>query len=278
MPADTGRIVGSPTLIRVDNLRKEYAQRKLFGRPKHVVVALDGANLILRRGSLLGLMGESGCGKSTLARCLAGLEQSSSGSLWFDGIDLARLSSRSWRAWHPRIQMVYQDSANSFNPRFSAEAIVREPLDVQNIGDRKSRAATVRGLIDRVGLPQNLAARTADQFSGGQRQRLAIARALALKPELLILDESFSALDLWTQSQIAKLISRLRTEIGITCLYIAHDFSLLTRLCDEIAVMRTGQIIEQAAPEELLGNPRHAYTRKLLATWPSLDQVQEGVA
>ena len=143
-------------------------------------MALDGVNLILRRGSLLGLMGRIGCGKSTLARCLAGLEQSSSGSLWFDGIDLARLSSRSWRAWHPRIQMVYQDSANSFNPRFSAEAIVREPLDVQNIGDRKSRAATVRGLIDRVGLPQNLAARTADQFSGGQRQRLAIARALAL--------------------------------------------------------------------------------------------------
>jgi peptide/nickel transport system ATP-binding protein len=174
--------------------------------------------------------------------------------------------------------MVYQDSANSFNPRFSAEAIVREPLDIQNVGTRASRATTVRGLMERVGLPQNLAGRTADQFSGGQRQRLAIARALALQPELLILDESFSALDLWTQSQLAKLISRLRVENGITCLHIAHDFSLLARFCDEIAVMQTGQIIEQAAPEKLLANPRHAYTRKLLATWPLFERVREGVA
>jgi oligopeptide transport system ATP-binding protein len=278
MPAETARMIGSPTLLRVENLRKEYMQRKLFGRPKHVVVALDGVDLTLRRGSLLGLMGESGCGKSTLARCLAGLERPNSGSLWFDGTDLARLSSHSWRAWHPRIQMVYQDSANSFNPRFSAEAIVREPLDIQNVGTRASRATTVRGLMERVGLPQNLAGRTADQFSGGQRQRLAIARALALQPELLILDESFSALDLWTQSQLAKLISRLRVENSITCIHIAHDFSLLTRLCDEIAVMRTGQIIEQAVPEELLANPRHAYTRKLLATWPLFERVREGVA
>jgi peptide/nickel transport system ATP-binding protein len=273
------------TLVRIENLRKVYVPRNFFARGAGIAgrgnaekVALDGVDLTIRRGSVTGLAGESGCGKSTLANCIAGFERASGGAIWFGETDIAALSARERRAWCGQIQMISQDAAGSFNPRFTAGEIVTEPLVIHRIGSHESREKAARELMERVGLPGEWAARTPDQFSGGQRQRLAIARALALEPELLILDESFSALDAWTQARMADLLADLRLHEGITCLHIAHDLAMLRRVADEIAVMDAGKIVEQGSPHDLLARPQHAATRRSVAAMPHLADTWQGVA
>jgi ABC-type glutathione transport system ATPase component len=268
--------MAAEALIRIENLRKVYAPRNFLagrgarGAGHSEKAALDGVNLAIRRGSVVGLAGESGCGKSTLANCIAGFERVTSGTIWFGETNLAALTTRERRAWCGRIQMISQDAAGSFNPRFTAREIVAEPLVIQRIGTHESRAEAAQELMERVGLPGEWSARTPDQSSGGQRQRLAIARALALEPELVVLDESFSALDAWTQSRMADLLADLRLHEGITCLHIAHDLALLSRVADEIAVMDAGRIVEQGSPHDLLARPQHAATKRLVAAMPQL--------
>jgi ABC-type glutathione transport system ATPase component len=257
-------------LVRVQNLVKHYAKEKFAGSGEEVR-ALDGVSFSIFRGTTLAIVGESGSGKSTLAFCLACLERPTSGSIWFEETDLSGLKEKDRRAIRRQIQLIFQDPANSFNPRWSVLEILTEPLVVQgNLGhdEMKSRAHI---LLEQVGLPPHFGEKLASELSGGQRQRLAIARALSLKPKLLILDEALSALDCCVQAQIANLLMDLQSSLKMTYLFISHDLAMAGHLADEIAVMSRGQIVEQGAPEGILTEPETRITRELLAAVPRLD-------
>ena len=257
-------------LVRVENLVKYYSKKKFVGSAEQVR-ALDGVSFSIFRGTTLAIVGESGSGKSTLAFCLACVEAPTSGTICFEETELSSLKEKDRRVVRRQIQLIFQDPANSFNPRWSVLEILTEPLVVQGtLGDdeMKSRAEV---LLQQVGLPSRLAEKLPSELSGGQRQRLAIARALTLEPKLLILDEALSALDCSVQAQIANLLMDLQTSLGMTYLFISHDLAMAGYLADEIAVMSRGQIVEQGAPEEILTQPESRITRELLAAVPRLD-------
>ena len=264
-------------LVRVQDLVKHYGKEKFLGSGEQVR-ALDGVSFSIFRGTTLAIVGESGSGKSTLALCLACLERPTSGNLWFEETDLSGLTEKDRRVIRRQIQLIFQDPANSFNPRWSVLEILTEPLVVQgNLGhdERKSRAHT---LLEQVGLPPHFGEKLASELSGGQRQRLAIARALALEPKLLILDEALSALDCAVQAQIANLLMDLQSSLKMTYVFISHDLAMAGYLADEIAVMSGGQIVEQGAPEGILRQPESTITRKLLAAVPRLDFSRSSLA
>lgn len=269
---------GEPTLVRVVGVRKQYAIRGTWFRVANVVTALDGVELTIREGQSLALVGESGCGKSTLASCIAGLDVPTGGSIHFRSVDIAGLSFAERRQFHSRVQIVPQDTPGSFNPRFTLEEIVAEPLVIRH--DRAPRAQRERvcELLQLVHLPPELMNRTADCLSGGQRQRLAIARALALDPDLLILDEAFSGLDLWTQKQIARLLAGFQSEKRLALLHIVHDLLLAAEIADEIAVMHRGVVVERGTPHEILNAPRQSYTRSLVSDQVKMSGLREGAA
>ena len=257
-------------LVRVEDLVKYYSKKKFVGSAEQVR-ALDGVSFSIFRGTTLAIVGESGSGKSTLAFCLACVEAPTSGTICFEETELSSLKEKDRRVVRRQIQLIFQDPANSFNPRWSVLEILTEPLVVQGtLGDdeMKSRAEV---LLQQVGLPSRLAEKLPSELSGGQRQRLAIARALTLEPKLLILDEALSALDCSVQAQIANLLMDLQTSLGMTYLFISHDLAMAGYLADEIAVMSRGQIVEQGAPEEILTQPESRITRELLAAVPRLD-------
>ncbi len=255
----------TPVLLSARGLTKRFVQRRLFAR-HFEVAAIEGVDLELRRGSAVALVGESGSGKSTLARCLAGLESLTAGEVSFAGVALD--SPEEWKAVRSHIQLVLQDAAASLNPRFSAVDIVAEPLLIQNRGSRPELREQALRLMDEVGLPSSCAEKRPVEFSGGQRQRLAIARALTLQPELLILDEALSGLDLSFQAQIIELLLKLRASHSLTYLFISHDLGLVEFLADEVAVMERGRIVERAATRDLFARPQHATTQALLAAIP----------
>ena len=256
-----------PPLVRVSGLTKRYPGRG--GRRAPAVEALAGIDLTLTRGSDLALVGQSGSGKSTLARCLARLEEPTSGQIWFDGTDLLSLRGRRLLPFRERIQLILQDSATALDPRLRAAEIVSEPLEVLGRGDRRERRRRALELMETVGLPAAWAERRPLELSGGQRQRLAIARALAVKPQLLILDEAFAGLDASIQAQIASLLRDLQGRHGLTYLYVSHDLVLMGLLADEVAIMFEGRIVEQGAVARIFTDPRHPHTRALLAAVPS---------
>jgi ABC-type glutathione transport system ATPase component len=228
----------------------------------------------LDRGRALGLVGESGSGKSTLARCITFFEEPTAGEIRFEGRDLWRLNSRERLRTRAQIQLIFQEPAASLNPRFTAAEIIAEPLAIQNRGNRAARLERACELMQTVGLPPNAAAKPARQFSGGEQQRLAIARALALEPQLLILDESFSGLDLTRQAQMRALLKNLRQRLGLTYILISHDLALVAGLADEIAVMDHGRIVEHAGAAQLVAHPRHPRTRELLDAALALELPQ----
>jgi ABC-type glutathione transport system ATPase component len=262
----TARRALEPALVRVVGLGKEYVQRAPFSWKKFVIDALVDAELEIAPMSLTALVGESGSGKSTLARCLALQEKAGRGQIWFEENDVSRASGRELASLRPKIQMIDQDSAGALNPRFTAAQIISEPLEIQRResgGRLHSRACE---LMEEVGLSANWADRRPMEFSGGQRQRLAIARAIALKPAFLILDESLSGLDLSTQAQILNLLLDLQKAYSLTYLLISHDLSLVGQVADFVAVMHRGRVVEQGTQQEVFANPRHAHTRELLGS------------
>jgi ABC-type glutathione transport system ATPase component len=257
--------VSPPPLLRVRNLAKAYMRRGRLMQPGVRVEAVKGVSFTLNAGTTLGLAGSSGCGKSTVARCVSRIERPDEGEIFFAGRDLARLSFGELRPLRPALQMIFQDAATAMNPRFSAAEIIAEPLLIQGMGSAGERAARVREAMREVGLPPDWAQRAAREFSGGQRQRLTLARALVLKPKLLILDEALTGLDVSTRAQIANLLLDLQAAHGIAYLFISHDLPLLGHLADRIAVMSAGRLVEEGAAVQIMSNPQHAETEKLLA-------------
>jgi peptide/nickel transport system ATP-binding protein len=259
-------------LLRVENLVKHYAAGRP-GPPKNKFAALDGVSLSIRARTTLALVGESGSGKSTLALCIACLEHPSSGSIWFEGVDVAGLHENQQRLLRPQIQLVFQDPASSLNPRWTALEIVSEPFFVQGRFSKQERSDKACTWLDHVGISRKMVSRRADELSGGQKQRLAIARALALEPKLIVLDEALSALDYSVQAQISNLLLELQSSLGLTYLFITHDFAMAAHVADEIAVMDQGRIVESGPAERILRSPGHHATRSLLAATPRVAET-----
>lgn len=254
-------------LLSVENLVKHYAAGRSSGS-NDKFSALDGVSVSIAPQTTLALVGESGSGKSTLALCVACLERPTSGVISFEGIDLVALDEPHRRLLRPLIQLVFQDPANSLNPRWTAREIVSEPFLVQRRFTKQERSDKVCALLDRVGIPRKMASRRADELSGGQKQRLAIARALALEPKLIILDEALSALDCSVQAQISNLLLELQSSLSLTYLFITHDFAMATHLASHLAVMDRGRIVECGPAEKILRSPQHKATCSLLAATP----------
>ncbi|MFB6200617.1 MAG: ABC transporter ATP-binding protein [Halorhabdus sp.] len=257
------------TLIDVENLEKYYGGDGLFaGQP---VRAVDGVSFSIKRGETLGLVGESGCGKSTLGRTLVRLEEATDGTISFDGTDITTLSGDELKDWRRNAQMVFQDPESSLNDRMTVGEIIQEPLDAHNWQTKSERQARVLDLLTSVGLREEHYYRYPHQFSGGQRQRVGIARALALEPEFIVLDEPVSALDVSVQAKIITLLEDLQAEFDLTYLFIAHDLSVVRHICDRVAVMYLGKIMEIGETEELYERAQNPYTQSLLSAIPHPD-------
>jgi len=229
------------------------------------VHAVDGVSFRVRRGTTFGIVGESGSGKSTTAQAIMRLLPATSGQIVFGGQDIAELRGEPLRQARRRFQIVFQDPFSSLDPRRRAGELVREPLDLLGIGSRREREARVRRLLDEVGLPPQAADLFPHQFSGGQRQRLCIARAMAPAPDLIVCDEAVSALDVAIQAQVLNLLKRLQRERGLTYIFISHDLGVIQHFCDDIAVMYLGKIVEQAPRSVFFSRPRHPYSWSLVA-------------
>jgi oligopeptide/dipeptide ABC transporter ATP-binding protein len=256
-------------MLAAENLVKTFRVRgeDRFGR-KRVVTVLDDITLSVQRGESFGLVGESGCGKSTLARCLLRLLEPSAGRVLFDGVDLATLDRERLRSIRRRLQFVFQDPFASLDPRMTAGQIVEEPLLVHGIGDPAERERAVLQMLADVGLTTEQANRRPHAFSGGQRQRIGIGRALVLRPELVILDEPVSALDVSVQAQVLNLLRELQAQLNLTYVFISHDLALAEYFCDRVAVLYLGQVMELADRTALFRAPLHPYTVSLLSAVP----------
>ena len=256
-------------LLEVRELKKYYpVAGGFFGTAEKAVRAVDGISFTLGRGETIGVVGESGCGKSTAAKTIMRLIEPSGGRVLLDGADITAMSKPRFRAYRKQMQIVFQDPYSSLNPRMASGAIVAEPL--RNFGagkgEREERAAQ---LFDRVGLHREAMRKYPHEFSGGQRQRLGIARALALKPKLIVCDEPVSALDVSIQAQIINLLIDLQQELGISYVFVAHDLAVVQHISDRVAVMYLGRIVEIGDADRLFADPRHPYTRALLSAVPS---------
>ncbi len=265
-PGVTGRAAhgAPPNIVEIRDLTKIYKRRG----SKEDFYAARNVTLDVPRGQTVAIVGESGSGKTTTARMLLKLIEPTSGTMTFDGMDVATLDKAQLSDFRQRVQPIFQDPYSSLNPMFTIERIVEEPLNAYNRGTRKERAARVRELMDQVSLPQNALRRYPAELSGGQRQRVAIARALALQPELIVCDEPVSALDVLVQAQILKLLGDLQSELGLSYLFISHDLAVVRLISDYVCVMKDGELVEAAGSEEVFQNPRHPYTRRLLASIP----------
>lgn len=249
---------GSELMIKADDVIKVFDTRA--GR----ITAVDGVTLEVRRGETVGLVGESGSGKSTVARLLMGLQPCTGGRVIIGDRDLASFRGRELRRLRQRIQMVFQNPLGSLLPHYSAAAAVMEPMRLHGRGTKESRRQRALELLEMVGVGRRFADLYPTQFSGGQQQRIAIARALALDPEVLVCDEPTSSLDVSIQAQILALLEDLKNDLGLSCVFISHNLAVVERLADRVAVMSKGKLVEEGPTEELFGDPKHPYTRQLL--------------
>jgi peptide/nickel transport system ATP-binding protein len=266
---DRTRLPGTETapLLRVESLSKTYRSGSALLRSLRVVPAVKDVSLQLTPGRTLGVVGESGSGKSTLGRLLIKLLESDGGRILFDGTDIAPLDERRFRSLRPKIQMIFQDPFASLNPRTTVGTILTVGPKAHGMPQTQAHDEA-RGLLKLVGLDAGAFERYPHEFSGGQRQRIGIARALMFKPKLLIADEPVSALDVSIQAQILELLDRIQRETGVAMIFITHDLRVASQICDEIAVMQKGRIVEQGSPSQIFFNPRAAYTRELVAAIP----------
>ena len=258
-------------LLRVRDLKVHFTVR---GSRGGVVKAVDGVSFDLAAGKTTALVGESGCGKSTTAYAIVGLEPVTAGSIHFEGQDITRLDKKARQALASRMAIVFQDPSAALNPKMRVSDSIAEPLVIQG-WTRADSQRRVAELLDRVGLPAAYAERTPNALSGGQKQRVVIARALALSPQLLVLDEPVSALDVSIRSQVLNLLMELQRELGLAYLFISHDLSVVRHLADDTMVMYLGTVAEQGATDTLFGAPRHPYTQALLSAIPLPDPVQQ---
>ena len=258
-------------LLEVRNLVKHFVRRHGLWRPPSVVKAVDDVSFSIEEGEMFGLVGESGSGKSTTGRCILRLIEPSSGDVLFRGENVMQFSRTRMRQARRDMQIVFQDPYSSLNPRMRAGDIVEEPLIIHKLGSKAQRRARVAELFTLVGLDENHLMRFPHEFSGGQRQRIGIARALALSPALVIADEAVSALDVSIQAQVVRLMLELKDRLKLTYLFIAHDLRLVENICDRVAVMYLGKIVEMGNTHTLFSSPRHPYTRALLSAVPVLD-------
>jgi oligopeptide transport system ATP-binding protein len=269
---------GPEALVEVRDLKKHFPVTRglLLQRTVGQVKAVDGVSFSIRRREALGLVGESGCGKSTIARCLLKLLAPTGGTIRFGGADIGQLDRAATLAFRRQVQAIFQDPYSSLNPRMKVREIVGEPLYVHGrSASPPDLERQVLELLELCGLPRRLADHYPHEMSGGQRQRVGIARALALRPEFIVCDEPVSALDVSIQAQIINLLEDLQGELGLTYLFIGHDLSVVRHLCQRIAVMYLGRLVEIAATDELFERPMHPYTQALLAAVPEPDPVAE---
>jgi len=261
-------------ILEVKNLKKYFPIKRGIVFSKHVgdVKAVDGVSFYIRKGETLGLVGESGCGKSTVARTIIRLLDPTDGEIIFDGVDISKLQYSSLRRIRRDMQIIFQDPYSSLNPRMTVSEIIGEPLQVHKIvSSSKEREKRVQELLELVGLAPYHATRYPHEFSGGQRQRIGIARALALNPKFIVADEPTSALDVSIRSQIINLLQDLQKEFKLTYLFISHDLAVIRHICDRIAVMYLGKIVELSENEDLYTSPLHPYTQALLSAIPIPD-------
>ena len=263
------------SLLSIKNLKMHFPVRGgVLMRSVASCRAVDGISLDVATGETVGLVGESGCGKTTLGKAIVRLLKPTEGSLIFDGQDITHASMGALRPMRRHLQMIFQDPAESLNPRHTVRDILAEPFIVQKMGSKAERQKWIAELLDKVGLSASSADRFPFEFSGGQRQRIGIARAIALKPKLIVCDEPVSALDVSVQSQVLNLLLDLQKDMGLSYLFIAHGLSVVKHMSDRVAVMYLGKIMELAPSEELYRNPKHAYTKALLDAIPVPDPAK----
>jgi peptide/nickel transport system ATP-binding protein len=260
-------------LVEVRGLTKRFTRRRGWLTPPAVTTAVDDVSFAIERGETFGLVGESGSGKTTTGRCILRLIEPTAGNVTFDGRDVLRLRPAELRVARRDMQIVFQDPYSSLNPRLRIGAIVEEPLVIHRVGTRAERRTRVDELFAIVGLDPAWQSRYPHELSGGQRQRVGLARALALSPSFVIADEPVSSLDVSVQAQVVNLLMDLQTRLRLTYLFIAHDLRLVEHICDRIAVMYRGQIVEIAPSTALFSSPRHAYTQALLSAIPVPDPI-----
>jgi len=268
---DAARFTTDEPLIRVRDLVKHFPITRgiIFQRKIGAVQAVDGISFDVKRGETLGLVGETGCGKSTTARLLVRLLDPTGGEILFEGEDIAKRKGDGLRALHREAQMIFQDPYSSLNPRKTVGSIIAEPFAIHGmLKEKGARKQRVQELMDRVGLNPEHYNRYPHEFSGGQRQRIGVARAIALEPKLLVADEPVSALDVSIQAQVLNLLRGLQRELNLTLIFIAHDLSVVRHMCDRVAVMYLGKIVEISPADSLYGFPRHPYTGALLSAVP----------
>jgi oligopeptide/dipeptide ABC transporter ATP-binding protein len=268
--------MGVDPVLALEDVAVHFAPRAgLFGRPGPPLKAVDGVSLSIGPGETLGLVGESGCGKSTLSNAVVGLVPVTRGSVRIHGTELSGANAATLHRLRRHVQMIFQDPALSLNPRMTVGAAVGEALAVRGLAKGAALKAAVSELLEAVGLSSSHAARFPHQFSGGQRQRIVIARALALKPSLVVCDEPVSALDVSVRAQILNLLIDLQQRLGTAYLFVSHDLAVVRHVCDRVAVMYLGRLVEVAARDTLFRAPKHPYTRALMAAVPEPDPARQ---
>ena len=265
-------VPGSSPLLQVENLKKHYHVESIWSK-QQIVKAVDGISFSVMAGTTLGIVGESGCGKSTAGRAILNLDRPTMGKVIFEGEDIVNTSQKEWRDLRRKMQLVFQDPFAALNGRKHVKDLLAEPFKIHHIANGKELTNLVMELLDMVGLPHDSISKYPHEFSGGQRQRLVIARAIALRPKLVVCDEPVSALDVSVQSQIVNLFKRLQVELKLTYLFISHDLSIVRHMSDEVGVMYLGKMSELASTEEIFQHPLHPYTKALLSAAPIPDPL-----